>query len=153
MYNIDDNKVRDAFFREIQVIIDREVETRLDNLIIFGEDDSAKPKISALRRASIHAAKVLAKAKTLFPKSKLRSSKGAMKIESTKSLEDEIDDLIDISAAVGVSNKDTCDFNADTIPPPPGNSESHTTGNKSLTEKINGFDMARSALPLGPRWG
>ena len=76
MYNIDDNKVRDAFFQEIQVIIDREVETRLDNLIIFGEDDNAKPKISALRRASIHAAKVLAKAKTLFPKSKLRSSKG-----------------------------------------------------------------------------
>ena len=134
MNTIDDNKIR-ILFPEIQLIID-EVETRLDNLIIFGEDDSAKPKISALRRASIHAAKVLAKAKTLFPKSKLRISKGAMKIESTKSLEDEIDDLIDISAAVGVSNEDTIDFNTDTIPPP-GNSESHTTGNKSLTEKIN----------------
>ena len=59
--------MRDTFFADIQMIIDREVETRLDNLIIFGDDDSSKPKVSALRRASIHATKVLAKAKALFP--------------------------------------------------------------------------------------
>ena len=41
----DDDKVRDVFFAEIQKIIDREVETRLDNLIIFGDDDISKPKV------------------------------------------------------------------------------------------------------------
>ena len=62
-----------------------------------------------------------------------------VKIESTKSLEDEIDDLIDISAAVGVSNKDTIDFNTDTIPPPPGNSKSQTDRQQILDRKNEWF--------------
>ena len=118
----------------------------MDNLIIFGEDDSAKPKVSRLKKASIHAAKVLAKAKTLFPRSKLRNSKIGTKTKSTKSLEDEIDNLINMSAAVGVSNKDTFDSNNDTIPPPPNDGKSHTKVRKSLTEKINGFDVAEDGF-------
>ena len=51
-----------------------------------------------------------------------------------------------MSAAVGVSNKDTFDSNDDTIPPPPNDSKSHTKDRKSLTEKINGFDVAEDGF-------
>ena len=142
----DDNQIRDSFFAEIQLIIDREVETRLDNLIIFGDDDNPKPKVSALKRASIHATKVLAKAKALFPSSSSSNnySKKSKKVplKSTKSLEDEVDDLINLSAAkIG----DNCVIEDNLIPPPPianeNNNDDSMMNNVNLAQRMNNFDI------------
>ena len=147
LHNIaDDNQIRDSFLAEIQLIIDREVETRLDNLIIFGDDDNPKPKVSALKRASIHATKVLAKAKALFPSSSSSNNSNNVKknkkvpLQSAKSLEDEVDDLINLSAAK-IGND--CVVEDNLIPPPPIASENNNDGmiNVNLAQRINNFDI------------
>ena len=135
--HIGNNAVRDTFFADIQMIIDREVETRLDNLIIFGDDDSSKPKVSALRRASIHATKVLAKAKALFPSKTKEKAVVVEPLESTKSLEDEVDDLINLSNA---RVDDVDDLDDDNIIPPPPIVENDGS-NTNFTQRMNDFNI------------
>ncbi len=59
--------VFDSILAQLNFIIDREVETNLDGLIIFGDKSDKAAKESRLRRASLNA---MERARNLFPKRK-----------------------------------------------------------------------------------
>ena len=109
----------DSLMAKINSVIDREVETSLDGLIIFGDSlSSTRKKSMTLENASNFSNQVMAKAKRFFPLShRLRLLASKRKTGPADSRQDDVytkgqeilqdaDALIDFSSSVTAANED-----------------------------------------------